>query len=156
MSEIYAKPIVTDKLWIIEKNGEKVGTLQKQENNKFMFCNHGASVWFSKQDELNQFFGNDFFLFNDKLNIKPSTIYECNGFLTKSIAYNAMYDIRKKLSLYTKQPHSTCFHCAGWFLVKFKNWVILDCPKLVTVEKYESHGPFYSKKDASNFKCTIK
>jgi hypothetical protein len=34
MTDLHAKPIVDGLLWIVEQDGEKVGTLHKKENNK--------------------------------------------------------------------------------------------------------------------------
>ena len=34
---INAKTLVKDRFWIVEENGEKIGTLQKQENNCWIF-----------------------------------------------------------------------------------------------------------------------
>ena len=54
MTEIHAKPIVDGKFWVVEQDGEKVATLQKQENNKFMLSNHDGEMWFNKKEELVQ------------------------------------------------------------------------------------------------------
>lgn len=156
MSEIHAKPIVEGKLWIVEQDGEKVATLQKQENNKFILSNDGESIWFNKKEEITKFFGNDFFVPFSKININKLVQNECHGFPTRTKPFNAMYDVKRKLPLYTKNNHSNSLYCAGWYTVKFKNWVTLFCPKLVTVEQYESHGPFKSKAEAKQFKCNIK
>ena len=37
MTEIHAKPIVEGKFWIVEKDGSKIATLHKKENNKLYF-----------------------------------------------------------------------------------------------------------------------
>ena len=39
---IKAKPIVDGKFWILEEDGEKIGTLHKKENNKFMLSAKGG------------------------------------------------------------------------------------------------------------------
>ena len=40
MTEIHAKPIVDGKFWIVEKDGVKIATLHKKENNNFTRDNH--------------------------------------------------------------------------------------------------------------------
>ena len=40
---VRAKTLVKDKFWIVEQNGQKLGTLQKQEDNGWIFL--------SKQDK---------------------------------------------------------------------------------------------------------
>ena len=36
---IRAKALVKDKFWIVEQNGQKLGTLQKKENNGWIYLN---------------------------------------------------------------------------------------------------------------------
>lgn len=156
MTEIHAKPIVDGKFWIVEQDGEKVATLHKQENNKFILSNIDGDIWFDKKEEITKFFGQDFFVPFDKINIKRASENDCHGFPTRSKPFNAMYDVRRKLPLYSKNNHSDSLYCAGWYLVKFKNWVTLFCPKLVTIDNYESQGPFKSKIEAKKSKCNIK
>lgn len=156
MSEIYAKPIVDGKFWVVEQNGENVASLQKQEDNKFILSNISGEFTFEKKDELTKFFGKDFFITTDEILEKQRATNECYGYPTKTIPFNSLYDVHRKLPLYTKNSSSKSLHCAGWYLVKFKNWVVSFCPKLITVERYEHAGPFITKSEASKVKCNIK
>ena len=36
---VNAKTLVKDKFWIIEQNGQKLGTLQKKDNNGYVYLN---------------------------------------------------------------------------------------------------------------------
>ena len=57
-----------------------------------------------------------------------------------------MYNIQKKLPLFTKSQNSKSIYCAGYYIIKFdKGWVKSYCPKLITVEKYQYEGPFKNK-----------
>lgn len=153
MTELHAKPIVDGKFWIVEHNGEKVATLHKHENNKFMLSNHDGEVWFNKKEELISQFGSKFFLTENMFDVNITEQSECHGFPTKTTPYNAMYDVKRRLPLYTKQEKSKCLHCAGWYIIKFKVWVLAYCPKLITVDRYETYGPFKTKTEANDFKC---
>ena len=54
-----------------------------------------------------------------------------------------MYDVKRKLPLFTKSKKSKSLYCAGYYIIRFdKGWVRSFCPKLVTIETYESKGPF--------------
>lgn len=152
MSEIHAKPIVDGKFWIVEEDGEKVATLRKQDNNKFLLASSDDNkMWFNKKEDILNIFGDEFFI---KYKLPKSIVVnDCHGYSTRTTPYNAMYDVRRKLPLFTKSPQSKSLYCAGWYTVKFKNWVTLYCPKLVTIDQYESHGPFYTKLEAKQFKC---
>ena len=40
---IKAKPILKNKFWIVEKDGERIGTLSKQEDKRYMYsCSSGT------------------------------------------------------------------------------------------------------------------
>mgnify|MGYP000017300326 CR=1 FL=1 len=52
MTEIYAKPIVDGKFWIVEKDGSKIATLHKKENNKFMLSSKDGEAYFNKKDDF--------------------------------------------------------------------------------------------------------
>ena len=54
-----------------------------------------------------------------------------------------MFDVQQKVALFTKSEKSKSLYCAGYFIIKFdKGWVKSFCPKLITVERYETKGPF--------------
>jgi hypothetical protein len=143
MTEIYAKPIVEGKYWIVEQDGEKVATLQKKENNKFILSNTDGEIVFNKKEELTQQFGSNFFLNNNKVKVTTANIKEVHGYPTSCKPYNAMYDVRKKLPLFTKSGQSKSLYCAGYYIIKFdKGWVKSFCPKVITIERYPSKGPF--------------
>lgn len=144
MTEIHAKPIVDGKFWIVEQDGNKIATLHKKENNKFILSSTNGEVMFNKKDDLTKQFGKDFFLTNDKIKVTTSTdINECHGYPTSCRPYNSMYDVKRKLPLFTKSNASKSLYCAGHYIVKFdKGWVKSFCPKAITVERYPYKGPF--------------
>ena len=143
MTEIHAKPIVDGKFWIVEQNGEKVATLRKKENNKFVLSSVNGEVFFNKKEEITKQFGSDFFLKSTKVKVTKSEANECHGYPTGSLPYNAMYDVRRKLPLFTKSNTSKSLFCAGYYIIKFnKLWLKSQCPKLITLERYEYQGPF--------------
>lgn len=146
-AEIHAKPIVEGKFWIVEQDGEKVAMLHKRENNKFILSNTNGEVTFNKKDDLMKEFGEGFFLKSNKVKVSAGVDQnECHGFATSVKPYNAMYDVRKKLPLFTKSNASKSLFCAGYYIIKFnKLWLKSFCPKLITLERYEFKGPFKSE-----------
>jgi hypothetical protein len=143
MTEIHAKPIVDGKFWIVEQDGEKVATLQKKENNKFILSSTTGEVMFNKKDDLTKQFGKGFFLNSLKVKVTQDDPHECHGFATSVKPYNAMYDVRRKLPLFTKSNQSKSLYCAGYYIIKFnKGWVKSFCPKVITLERNEYRGPF--------------
>lgn len=142
---IKATPIVEGKFWVLEENGEKVGILHKKENNKFMISSSGNSKYLRKED-LTKFFGKDFF--SKKSSITYHSAKEVQGYPTAFQPHNSMYNVHKKLPLFTKSNNSKSFYCAGYYIIKFeKNWSKAYCPKLITLEKYQYQGPFKSEEE---------
>ncbi len=143
MTEIHAKPIVDGKFWIVEQDGTKIATLHKKENNKFVLSSVNGEVMFNKKQDLTKQFGEGFFLTGDKIKVTSLQPNECHGYPTSCIPYNPMYDVQRKLPLFTKSNASKSLYCAGYYIIKFdKGWVKSHCPKLITVERYPYKGPF--------------
>jgi hypothetical protein len=70
-------------------------------------------------------------------------IYEVYGFPTTSNPHNQVLDVQRYLPIYTKTVKSKSFFCAGYYIIKFSNsWVRANCPKLITLNRYEYQGPF--------------
>ena len=147
MTEIHAKPIIDGKFWIVEQDGNKIATLHKKENNKFILSSSNGEMMFNKREELTKQFGKEFFLTSTKVKVTPSTeAKECHGYPTSCKPFNAMYDVRRKLPLFTKSNQSKSLYCAGYYVIKFdKGWVKSFCPKAITIERYPYKGPFKSE-----------
>ena len=146
MTEIHAKPIVDGKFWIVEKDGNKIATLHKKENNRFVLSSTQGEVMFNKKQDLTKQFGEDFFLSGTKVKITQLDTHECHGYPTSCNPYNAMYDVRRRLPLFTKSNASKSLYCAGYYTIKFdKGWVKSFCPKAITIERYPFKGPFKSE-----------
>ena len=142
MEEFKAKPIIDGKFWILETGGHRVGTLQKDETNSFILTGKNKPpVIFQNINSLKKKFGKNFFISATKEKEEvPNEIY---SYPTNSQPHNPMYDIKKKLPLFTKSDASKSIYCAGYYAIKFdKGWVRSFCPKLITIQRYEYKGPF--------------
>jgi hypothetical protein len=139
---IRAKPILDDKFWIVEDEGVRVGTLTK-DNNSFVLNKKGTVEFFNDEKEIRKFYGKDFLtakIQEQDINKEESFVH---GYPTRSIPYNSMYDIQRKLPLFTKSEKSKSLYCAGYYLIKFNvNWLKSFCPKLITIERNEYLGPY--------------
>ena len=143
MALIQAKPIIDNKCWIVEINGVRVATLRKNEENKFILSNEEGITIFNTKKNLTEQFGNDFFVAKIIKEADNSNPKEVHGFASSTIPHNAMYDIQKKLPLFTKSKDSKSLYCAGYYTIRFeKGWVKSFCPKLITLQRYEYRGPF--------------
>lgn len=138
---IKAKPVLKDKFWIVEEEGVRVGTLSKNDEG-FVVSSKGKIDFYKTENQLKKKFGKGFLVANITENNSDAKL-EVHGFPTRSTPYNSMYDIKRKLPLFTKSEKSKSVYCAGYYLIKFNvHWLKSFCPKLITVERNEYLGPF--------------
>lgn len=143
MTEIHAKPIIDDKFWIVEKDGEKFATLRKNDDNRFVMSSELGVKIYNTKNEITKHFGKDFFVAKIVQESEDNLPTEVHGYPASAIPHNAMFDIRRKLPLFTKSKESKSLYCAGYYVIKFeKGWVKSFCPKLITIQRYPFKGPF--------------
>jgi len=138
---VRAKEILKDKFWIVENNGEKIGTLSKEDEG-YMLSGNGSIRVYSSHEELDSEFGANFLTakITQSNDVKENSVH---GFPTRTTPYNSMFDIQRKLPLFTKSEKSKSVYCAGYYLVKFNvTWLKSFCPKLITIERNQYQGPF--------------
>lgn len=143
MSDLHAKPIIDNKFWIVEKGGEKIATLRKSEDNRFVMSNESGVKIYQNKKDLTKEFGKDFFVAKIVKEADDSQPNEVHGYSTSAQPHNSMFDIKRKLPLFTKSLDSKSLYCAGYYVIKFdKGWVKSFCPKLITLQRYPYKGPF--------------
>lgn len=143
MTTMKAKPVIDNKFWIVEKNGEKFATLRRNDDNLYILSNQtGTAVYHSDRD-IKKAFGKDFFTVKIVKPAEMATPKEVYGFPTCVEPCNPMYNIKEKLPLFTKSEDSKSLYCAGYYIIRFnKGWVKSFCPKLITLQRYEYRGPY--------------
>ena len=148
---VRAKTLVKDKFWIVEENGNKLGTLQKKDNNGWIFLNKAdkRQVYIT-QESLFQKFGINIFEETkepqQKEIIEEQTTFEVHGFACSHKPFNSMFDVQKQLPIYTKTKKSKSLFCAGYYIICFeKGWRKAYCPKVITLQRYTYKGPMKSK-----------
>lgn len=143
MNELHAKPIIENKFWIVEQDGEKVATLRKNEDDHFVMSNEAGVKVYPNKESLTRQFGKDFFVAKIVREANDAQPNEVHGYSTSVEPHNAMFDIQRKLPLFTKSGDSKSLYCAGYYVIRFeKGWVKSFCPKLITLQRYEYKGPF--------------
>lgn len=138
---VKAKTVLQDKFWIVEESGKRIGTLTKDKDS-FVLSKKGEVQFYNNEKEIATAFGKDFLTANitDTNEVQELNVH---GYPTRSIPYNSMFDIKRKLPLFTKSDKSKSVYCAGYYLVKFNvNWLKSFCPKLITIERNEYMGPY--------------
>jgi len=142
MTEIQAKPIIDKRFWIVEKDGVKLATLRKNDDDRYVMSNEAGVEIFNSEQSVIEKFGKDFFV-SRVMQETEEEPQEVHGFPASTIPHNSMFDVQRKLPLFTKSKDSKSLYCAGYYLIKFdKGWVKSFCPKLITVQRYNTKGPF--------------
>lgn len=140
---VHAKEIINGKFWILEDEGEKIATLSLTDN-KFLLADRQGTRFYDDTTLVESDFGKQ--IIWDKLKITELQQNEIYNFPTSTIPYNTLYDVARKLPLFTKSNKSKSLYCAGYYIIKFeKGWVKSFCPKLITIERYPYEGPFKTK-----------
>lgn len=134
-----AKEIVDGKFWILESNGSKVATLSWNDD-RYMLSDVNGTRFVKNTKQLEKDLGKVSW---DKLEITEITVNEVHGFPTSCKPFNPLYDVSKKLPLFTKSNKSKSLYCAGYYIIRFdKGWVKSFCPKSITLDRYPFKGPF--------------
>lgn len=138
-----AKPIVKNKYWIVESDGSKVATIQAIDEGGFVYVHGQQREKFPSIKVL----GNRYNIAFES--VKPTKAVDdhtCYGYPCDSKPYNQMWDVQKRLPVYSKSNKSKSFYCAGYYVVKYNNaWVPEYCPKAITTNRYKFYGPYASE-----------
>ncbi len=138
---VEAKTVLKDKFWIVENDGQKIGTLSWNDN-RYMFSSSVETCFFDNKRQLKKKLGVEI-VWTDPQREQKNTDFNVHGYEASVQPHNSMYDVKRKLPLFTKSDKSKSLYCAGYYIIKFeKGWVKSFCPKLITVERYETRGPF--------------
>lgn len=140
-----AKTVMPDKFWILEdSSGSKKGTLRVTSDGQLNASIEGTIAiypdWPSCIREL------DLVDLIEKAPTMSEPLMEVNGFPTNCTPFNPIWDVKKKLPLFTKIEKSQSQHAAGYYIIKFEHgWVSSFCPKLSTLNANVWQGPFKTK-----------
>jgi hypothetical protein len=145
-NKFFAKPILENRFWILESDGEKVGTICRQEDRRYMYsCPDGTRI-FDNQQQLQKNFSGEWMWGSTVSAPKEEKENEDNSvydYPSKFKPYNMVFDVKRKLPLFNKSKKSKSLYCAGYYIIQFeKGWVRSYCPKLLTLDSYAFKGPF--------------
>jgi len=143
--KVTAKEILKNKFWIVEDRGIKIGTLTLSED-KYMLNDKNGTHFFNTERQLKKTLGD---LKWQNNNVIKDITFEVHGYPTSYQPFTPMYDVKKRLPLFTKSGKSKSIYCAGYYVIEFdKGWVKSFCPKLITLEKNFFKGPFKTEFEA--------
>lgn len=141
-----ARALIDDKFWLIERDGMKIGTLQKLDAGYTSFIEGEKKIFQSLSDVIKTL--NVEFQKKVKV-VDTEESYNVMGYPCSEKPYNEALNIAKKLPIYTKTPTTKSLYAAGYYNIRFeKGWSEAFCPKLITLEKNFFRGPFKSRMEA--------
>ena len=138
---VTAKPIVKNKFWILKEEDRKIGTVEKDKKGFVVrIADQQAEFKTIKTIE-----NKTNITFEEFVNQKKTKGYEVNGFLTDSKPYNAVYNVKTRLPIFTKKTKSKSWYAAGYYKINIKGKEkIIFCPKLILLQRYPYMGPAHS------------
>jgi hypothetical protein len=136
---IEAKPVVRNKYWIVEQDGHKIGTIQAAEDGVVLVQdNHRL-----KYPSIKVLGTAHNIRFGSGQRTQTRSVDSVYDFPCSGVPYNAIYDLRLKLPLYTKTRKSKSYFCAGYYLVQYgTEWATEFSPKKIVLTRNAYLGPF--------------
>lgn len=145
---ILAKPVVANKYWILKENDQKIGTVEAGPDG-FTVRMYNDAVEFKTIRTIKNKTRITFEEPPAKKKVNKEHLV--NGFATDSMPYNAIYDVQRRLPIFTKKRKSKSWFAAGWYQINTNGvWSTEFCPKLILLQRYEYRGPAHSA-DAFTF-----
>jgi hypothetical protein len=143
---IKAKPVVANQYWILKQDERKIGNVMADGNGYTLTINNSTSR-FKTIKNLER-------LADIKFETVQKTARQPNnlvhGYDAGCRVYNAIWDVKHKLPLFTKNSKSKSWLAAGWYLIKqYRNWQVVRNPKLIVLERYPYQGPFHTQEEAN-------
>lgn len=144
---LIALPVVDKQYWILKENDRKVGNVEA--------CAGGYQV--KIRNQIAQY--KTIRMVEKRVNIHfesaPQKVKSSDsknsvhGYPVAGRVYNPMWDIPQRLPIYTKTNKSKSWFAAGWYRVKKgRNWQVVQGPKLIMIQRYPYHGPYYTREEA--------
>lgn len=144
---IIAKPVIPNQFWILKENEVKVGNIEAGPHGFDVKINSQVQS-FKSINTLKQKVSINFEPVAKKQPILSTNL--AHGFPTSGKPYNSIFDVKHQVPLWTKENRSKSWYAAGWYQVKQgRNWTVEFCPKLITLQRYQYRGPFYSEEQAN-------
>lgn len=144
---IIAKPVIPDQYWILKDGDRKIGNIQAEPGGFAVKINDQIARY-KNILTIKKKVAIDF----EKISQRSASNQvgnEIYGYPTTHRPHNAIYDVRHQVPLWTRDSRSKSWLAAGWYRVKQgRAWTVVQCPKLIMLERYQYQGPFRSQQEA--------
>lgn len=145
---LLAKTVIPNQYWILRDDNRKVGNIEAGPDGVQIRINNQVEH-FKNIRTLRQ---------RVKINFEPQVRRHVtdagntvNGYPTTSRPYNEIFNVQYQVPLWTREPRSRSWYAAGWYRVRHgRSWSVVQCPKLIVLERYDYQGPFRSREEAGS------
>ena len=154
---IKAKSIVPDQYWILTDSRGKIGNIQAQDHGfKVTMQNSTMTI-----DDLAALAQTMPVQFESTVSSTATTHTEdqrsVHGYPVPCLPHNAVWDLRRRIPLWTRDAHSRSWLAAGWYRVRLhRTWKTVLCPKTILLDRYPWQGPYHDQQEADSACCTSK
>lgn len=144
---LVAKPVIKNQYWVVTDGEKKVGNVIA-DGSGFNVKLQGNIQHYKNTSDIKR-----------KVNIEFQTVKKqktksdvpFNQYPTTPKVFNSIFDIKRKVHLYTKTKKSKCYHAAGYYVMKQngQNEVVF-CPKYIFIQRYPYLGPYKTEEEAKS------
>jgi len=143
---LLAKTVIPNQYWILRDEDRKVGNIEASPDGYQVRINNEVQT-FKSMHTIKKKVAIDFEVVENRH--QPTVLKQVHGYPTKSRPYNAIYDVKHQVPLWTQDSRSKSWYAAGWYKIRQgRSWSVVFCPKLITLERYPYHGPFMDEEQA--------
>lgn len=146
---LVAKPIVKNKFWIVEDGGNKIATIQKNQDQVVWVESTNRQI-FPNLDLLKNHYNVIFDRSSRSINKSDNSAY---GYPTQTRPHNVVWDLKNQVPLYTQDRRSKCYYAAGWYIL---NKEVVFCPKSIYINRNTFSGPYRTREEAEHEQNIIK
>ena len=147
MNTLIAKPVVKNQYWVVTDGDKKVGNVLANGSGFDVKLN-GVNTHYKNTSDLKRKTKIEFQTLKTN---KSKAQLPFATYPTTSKVFNSVFDIKRKLHLFTKTPKSKCFYAAGYFVINQTGTnEVVFCPKYIFVQRYSYIGPYKSEQEARN------
>lgn len=144
---LIAKPIIKNQYWVVTDGDRKVGNVIADGSGYEVKLN-GNLTHFNNTQDIQRRVN---IRFQPMKSNKTKAELPYPEFPTTSKTYNSIFDIKRKLHLFTKSKKSKCYHAAGWYILNQNGTEQVSfCPKYIFIQRYPYRGPFKTEEEAKN------
>jgi hypothetical protein len=132
--------VVQSKFWIVLAHGAKVGTLRITDSGEYEFFDHRSNQITLLADlsgliDLNTPVIRD----HDVTSVSRNVQGYPSGFASPVPAEHP------RLPVFKKSIAGKSMFAAGYYIIKFRDWLPSFAPKLSTLEAHEFQGPYFTE-----------